>query len=247
MGSPILERTIISKDYCGGRAMSKREMIESYVSGELDRRGFIRGLTALGVSVGAASAYAINFAPSVAANAGNGFVVRPGQQYQDQNYPPPPITLEEAIRRLVEAISRLINLIAAALERFLQIDFTNAKLPANTFDTLNTIQGQLNDQDDALGALAASMNVEIARVAPSTLKTFLGQKTDTVDGFMSDLSDGFNKLISSAAGIIPAVESGEARQTMMNIGLVNARQAAVVSMLTGNDPIPSAFEEPTLP
>lgn len=226
--------------------MSKREMIESYVKGDLDRRGFIRGLTALGVSVGAATAYAVSFAPSALANAGNGFVVRPGQRYQDQNYPPPPVTLEEAIRRLVEAITALINLLVAALERFLQSDFTDAGLPSTTHATLQTILDQMKQQNDAVNALAASVNVEVASLTPGSVKGFLDQ-TDTVQGFLSELSDHLNKLVSTDAGIIPGLENGEARQTFTNIALVHARQAAVVNQLAGEDPIPSAFAEPTLP
>ncbi|MGI8403598.1 MAG: hypothetical protein ACR2OE_02300 [Thermomicrobiales bacterium] len=226
--------------------MSKREMIESYLKGDLDRRGFIRGLTALGVSVGAATAYAVSFAPSALANADNGFVVRPGQRYQDQNYPPPPITLEEAVIQLVEAITALINLFAAALERFLQSDFTAAGLPSNAFATLQTILAQLNQQNDALNALATSGNVEVASLASGSAKGFLGQ-TDTVQGFLSELSDHMNKLVSKNAGIIPGLENGEARQTFTNIAMVNARQAAVVNQFAGEDPIPSAFAEPTLP
>ena len=154
--------------------MTKREMIDSYIRGELDRRGFIRGLTALGVSAGAAATYAVSFSPSAAAS--GGFVVRPGQQYQDQNYPPPPISLEEAIARLLEAITRLLNLLIAALERFLQADFTAAGLPSNTFELLSTIQSQLNDQTDALNALGGGADTGSTSASLAATSTALARR-----------------------------------------------------------------------
>ena len=221
--------------------MSKREIVDSYVRGEIDRRGFIRGLTALGVSAGAAATYAFNFAPSTAASAGNnGFVVRAGQQ--DARYGTA-ITLESLLQGLQLAFAELaatLSALAAGLAAFSAQDFTAAGLPADTADLLTKMQQQLADQQDALKALglanAAGTGTTAASSAPGTPQAFLDQ-----------LATQFDQQASALAAIAPALQDGEARQTVTNIGFVTSRQAAIVHYLAGSDPIPSAFEEPKLP
>lgn len=39
--------------------MSKRELVDAYVSGAINRRTFVRGLIALGLSASVAAAYAV--------------------------------------------------------------------------------------------------------------------------------------------------------------------------------------------
>jgi len=46
--------------------MSKRELIDAYLSGAITRRSFVQGLTALGLSASAAGAYAIALRPATA-------------------------------------------------------------------------------------------------------------------------------------------------------------------------------------
>jgi hypothetical protein len=43
--------------------MSRQELVDAYVSGQIGRRAFVRGLVALGVSAGAATAYAAALNP----------------------------------------------------------------------------------------------------------------------------------------------------------------------------------------
>lgn len=208
--------------------------------GEIDRRGFIRGLTALGVSAGAAVTCAFNFAPSTAASAGNnGFVVRAGQQ--DARYGTA-ITLESLLQGLQLAFAELaatLSALAAGLAAFSAQDFTAAGLPADTADLLTKMQ-QLAEKQDALKALglanAAGTGTTAASSAPGTPQAFLDQ-----------LATQFDQQASALAAIAPALQDGEARQTVTNIGFVTSRQAAIVHYLAGSDPIPSAFEEPKLP
>ncbi|HET7094704.1 MAG TPA: hypothetical protein VFI22_14530 [Thermomicrobiales bacterium] len=43
--------------------MSKRELIDAYVSGAINRRTFVRGLTALGLTASVAASYAVALQP----------------------------------------------------------------------------------------------------------------------------------------------------------------------------------------
>jgi hypothetical protein len=47
--------------------MSQHELIDAYVSGAINRRTFVRGLTALGVSATLAASYAVALEPPAAA------------------------------------------------------------------------------------------------------------------------------------------------------------------------------------
>jgi hypothetical protein len=46
--------------------MSKRELIDAYVSGAINRRTFVRGLTALGLTASLAASYAVALQPATA-------------------------------------------------------------------------------------------------------------------------------------------------------------------------------------
>ena len=47
--------------------MSRCELVEAYVTGSINRRAFVRGLTALGMSAGVAASYAVALQPVEAA------------------------------------------------------------------------------------------------------------------------------------------------------------------------------------
>jgi thrombospondin type 3 repeat protein len=47
--------------------MSRHELVNAYISGSINRRAFVRGLTALGVSAGIAASYAVALQPTAAA------------------------------------------------------------------------------------------------------------------------------------------------------------------------------------
>ena len=46
--------------------MSKHELVDAYVSGSINRRAFVQGLTALGVAAGVAASYAVALQPASA-------------------------------------------------------------------------------------------------------------------------------------------------------------------------------------
>ena len=50
--------------------MSRHELVDAYISGTINRRAFVRGLTALGVSAGVAASYAVALQPAAAAQGG---------------------------------------------------------------------------------------------------------------------------------------------------------------------------------
>lgn len=50
--------------------MTREELVDAYVGGRVSRRGFIRGLVALGVTAGAAATYAGSLASAAPARAG---------------------------------------------------------------------------------------------------------------------------------------------------------------------------------
>ena len=47
--------------------MSRHELVNAYITGTINRRAFVRGLTALGVSAGVAASYAVALQPNAAA------------------------------------------------------------------------------------------------------------------------------------------------------------------------------------
>jgi hypothetical protein len=48
--------------------MSMQELVDAYVSGAINRRTFVRGLTALGLSARLAASYAVALQPAAAKN-----------------------------------------------------------------------------------------------------------------------------------------------------------------------------------
>jgi hypothetical protein len=46
--------------------MSKRELVDAYISGAINRRTFVRGLTALGLTASVAASYAVALQPAAA-------------------------------------------------------------------------------------------------------------------------------------------------------------------------------------
>ena len=61
--------------------MSRHELVDAYISGTINRRAFVRGLTALGVPAGVAASYAVALRPAAAAQ-GDGY----GSDYDDYDY-----------------------------------------------------------------------------------------------------------------------------------------------------------------
>jgi hypothetical protein len=57
--------------------MSRHQLVDAYVSGQIGRRAFVRGLVALGMSASAAAAYAAALNPAEAAPIDDDFYVPP--------------------------------------------------------------------------------------------------------------------------------------------------------------------------
>ncbi|MGH2534239.1 MAG: hypothetical protein ACRDJW_18375 [Thermomicrobiales bacterium] len=224
--------------------MSKRDLIDAYVGGRLGRREFVRGLTALGVSAGAALAYAQHLGPTGAAAAPGrsaaGFVVR--AQVDDGEYATAcqlasdAAGAEAALAALEQAQSVLDSGISDFLEDLPSLD----DVGLDAAETLETIASQLEEQIAALETLVADLGG-----SPGSAPAAAGY--DSVDAFLAALAGVMNAASSLLAGIAPAIENGEARQTLSAIAVALGRNAGFANVLNGDPPATSAFEQPTCP
>lgn len=221
-----------------GGTVSKRETIDAFIRGDIDRRTFMSRLATLGVSSGAALAYATTFGNSAVASTGSsasGFVT----QFQgdlDYGVPGDPGPLDEVIAIISEVFAELESLFEG-LADFLPDDFAEG-----IFDALTQIQEQLALQLEALAALLGTTR------STSTIRQFAAaQGTGDPDAFLQSLATALDDLTARFAFVVPAVEEPAARQTMMNVAMVTGRHAGFVNWAAGNDPFPSAFQEPAIP
>ncbi len=213
--------------------MSKRETIDAFIRGDIDRRTFIGRLTTLGVSSGAALAYATTFGASALASPSSpaaGFVSQ-GQGDLDYGVPNP-FPLEEGLQIIADALEA----IAAIFDDF--ADFVTDDFADGIFDALAQIQEQIALQLEALGSLFG------AGFTSTTRSFAAAQGTGDPDAFLQGLSTAFDDLTASFAAVVPGTEEAAERQAMMNIAMVSGRQAGFVNFAAGNDPFPTAFQEP---
>lgn len=220
--------------------MTKTELVDAYVRGDLDRRSFIARLTGLGVSVGAAVAYATSLAPATSAAPGAspirnsaGYIAR--AQNADGEYGTAIILSSDAegIQDLLVALSA-VDAVLASLDSFSADDFTGAGFSEDDYNLIQTINDQHQQHVNALAALAGSSGA--ASPGPKSVSY------TSVQEFLTALADALNTLTGVFAAVIPALQDGQIRQTVTEIGLVVARQAALVSSLAGEDPLPNTFE-----
>ena len=213
--------------------MSKHEIIQAYIRGEVDRRGFIAKLATLGVSAGAAAAYATQFAPSVSASAPGGFVVRAAQT-QDADYGTTVDFPDDAAAvAFAAAILDALTALFAALANFTSSDFAQG-----VFEQLTDFASENSEQADALKSLSA-----VSPVLGTTMGLKKAAQTDPA-AFLADLDKSYNTAVQNFNAVVPATDSGETRQTLSNISHAVARQAGVVSFLNGGDGTPNgAFED----
>lgn len=217
--------------------MTKRDLVDAYVRGDVDRRSFIRKLSAMGVSATAAVAYAGSLggdAAAAPARNGAGFVAR--LQDADEDY-----GIAVIIQNILEALQTLLARIQSIIDRLTSIiSQPNAPRP----DLLGRIQSQMAEQFEALTTqMELGFGVNSAMVDGLAGRSMRLQGGDTIQ----DVANDMNVQTGLLAAIIPAIESGEARQLMTNIGLVTARHAALINDLAGLDPIPNTFEVPIDP
>ncbi len=212
--------------------MSKRETIDAFIRGDIDRRTFMGRLTTLGVSSGAALAYATTFGNSALASPSSaaGFVSQ-GQDDLDYGVPNP-FPLEEGLQIISDALDEILS-IFDDFAGFVAEDFAEG-----VFDALARIQEQLALQLEALGSLFGAGFT-------STTRQFAAiQGTGDADAFLQSLSRAFDDLTASFAAVVPGTDEAAERQAMMNVAMVSARQAGFVNWAAGNDPFPTAFQQP---
>jgi hypothetical protein len=213
--------------------MSKHETIQAYIRGDLDRRGFITRLVALGVSAGAATAYATRFSPSAAAATPGGFVMRAAQT-TDADYGTTVTfpSLEEAIAFAMTILDAL-DALFKSLATYTADDFKDG-----VFDQLTDFAREISEQNDALHSLSA--------VTPRQ-SVIMGLRKDaasSADEFLTNLDREYTTAVRKFVAVVPAADSGEIRQTLANISHAVARQAGVLSFLTTGDGTPNGpFEE----
>ncbi len=219
--------------------MTKRETIEAFVRGDIDRRTFVGRLTTLGVSAGAALAYATTFGQTASAASSSGSAGYVVQNFQDdlEYGVPNPFPLEEGLEIINEAFDEIVAIFEGFAD-FLEDDFAEG-----VFDALTTIQEQIATQLEALSALFGTGSATSTRQFGQRSRLSAVQSGDA-DAFLQSLSTSLDDLTSRFAAVVPGTSEDAARQTMMNVAMVSGRHAGFVNWAAGNDPFPSAFQQP---
>ena len=238
--------------------MTKRELIQAYVSGRIDRRDFMVRLTSLGVSGAAALAYAQSLTPSAEASSGrgpNGYITRtlnaeygPGGIFQ---------TIIELLQFAVRFIQQILNLIAALLRSIFADAPSHAMrlitplkvgdalpngdvLTQGDADLLKTVQNQLEAH---LSAIKSAFG-DFGAAVPATASNAEAASASGSD--ISALASALSDLVSFQAAVIPSLggEGGKTaalRTTMTTAALVEAQHSAFVNQLAGDSPFPDTF------
>lgn len=222
--------------------MGKHELIEAFVRGDIDRRQFVSRLTMLGVSSGAAIAYASSLGQSAAAapvGSGAGFIMR-AQDADDPDYGT--AILIEVIEALEEVAARIQNRILAVMAALEEV--LDGAVEERVLGILERIRQQQQEHFDAVIAQLRALAGADAGVESEDGDG--DEEFDSPEEFMTTLADRFDELTRMYAAIVPATLDGATRQLLMNIASVASRHAALVSFFADGDPIPGAFEEPEL-
>lgn len=213
--------------------MSKHEIIQAYIRGDIDRRGFVTKLAAFGVSAGAAAAYATQFAPGVSAAKPGGFVVRAAQT-TDADYGTSVEFGSDA-----EAVTLVSDAIGAVAALFASLSsFSAADFPEGLYDQLNDFLGEIQEHADALSSLAT---------IPTRRSATMGLRQSTpssADDLLKQLEAAYETGVKNFVAAVPAVDAAEIRQTLADISHAVARHAGVLSFFVKGDGTPNgAFEE----
>lgn len=220
--------------------MTKHELIDGFIRGNLGRREFIRGLTALGVSASAATAYAYSLGPAVSAagvRGKDGYRVR---AQDDDDYGGP--TLEE-ILELIRQILAILRILAALLGDLIS-RLPNFKLapglyaaPSDTdVEALATLVTQHEAHAEALKAIVPALGGSLTDedIPAVTAETY----EETVDYMLPLLTS----LPAAFATIIPGITDKAALSTLTSIALVSSRHSAFVNSLAGKPEFPETFQ-----
>lgn len=222
--------------------MTKRDLIDAYVRGDVDRRGFIRKLSAMGVSAAAAAAYATSFGQDAAAAPSRndaGYVAR--LQDADDDY-----GIAVAIENIDRALQAFVQRSEVLIDRLEQIaERTGGNGPKP--DRLRQVRDQIEEQRQAVITRLRQRLGETGH-SESSIDSLTGRAPRMQgDATLADIANELNVQTGVLAALIPAIEVGQDRQLMTNIGLVTARHAALISEYAGIDPCPTAFEVPVDP
>lgn len=106
--------------------MTRQELVQAYSSGRINRRAFVTGLTALGVSASAATAYATSLQPAAAAPNPICDELYPPQLTPPQ-LPPLPPGLPPAIYQRYQQVQDQLNQRFAASQQKLNQRFTQLR------------------------------------------------------------------------------------------------------------------------
>jgi hypothetical protein len=224
--------------------MTKHEVIEAYITGRIDRRDFVRRLTALGVSGGAALAYAESLTPAAAAGTtrdANGFIVRaqaagtygPGGDFGD---------IIEFLRSLIGFLENILSFLDNLFAKLnIKARLQTGDLSTSDLDQLATLRTQLTQHRDALRTAIGDFG-GTPPSPPSTVTT-----PDVTEDALSQLADLLNGLVGVYSAVIPTItgsgpKTSALHQTLTQIALVEARQAAFVNRLLGEPAFPETFE-----
>lgn len=210
--------------------MSKIELIDAYVRGDIDRRSFMRKLAALGVSATAAAAYAGSLASGASASTGNGFVARAqdnGDDDGDDDY-----GVEDVIAQIVATIVALIRSIFEAIfGGFGSGDFEQAGLSDRQVAMLRQMSSQMEEQASALDRVFGTASTPKANV-----------EVANVNDALASLAAEYNRYTAALARAASSTESADVRELVMTAGFSASRQAAIANELAGGAPFAGAFE-----
>ena len=217
--------------------MSKRELIDAFVRGDIDRRQFISRLTALGVSGGAAVAYAASLGQSASAGPArpvSGYAMR-AQATDDEEYGGVIPDVAEGIAIAVAAIEQVISILS-------NISEFGPGLPDEVAERITTI---LEQQQGPLAALQG-LTTEGASAPARNVLGFQSQTFETAEEFLTAAAGALQQLGQIYTALVPGMPDSavEARQTTMSVAAVATRHAALVALDAGQDPLPTAFEQP---
>ena len=223
--------------------MTRHELIDAYVSGRIGRRDFMTRLTALGVSAGAAAAYAQAFVMGTSA-AGS----RPsGHSVSMAQYGGPilgfPETVGEAIEAAISFLSSLSAALQAILDAYSAEDFDFAAVAGATIiANLQEFSNQLDEQLSVLESTGSAASGAAKSARPLAVVNLA--QAESAEEALTQLAQRYSIIQGYFAGAVPALDDADARLTLMGVALVNAAQGAFVRTALDQAPSPSAFIEP---
>lgn len=223
--------------------MSKRELVQLFTAGDIDRRDFIRRLTLTGVSAGAAIAYAQSLAPSASAAVDNLIISQYGGGVVIED-------LEEAIQAVVEIAEAVADFASDGLENFASQDFEDLLgNGVDVFAELETLVDQIDAEVEVLSGAIEALGIMIAPTIKGRAAFAVSRlQSATPDEYIATLGDLLDVQAQLYAGIIPALgENGAVAQDLTSLAIVKGSQAGFLRLLRGLSAFPSSLETPISP